>query len=134
MKKTSAVLFIVTLLASAACAGDLTFITRAANDALGGAQYNAYIDLSTKHMDGTYTSVKLISIYDQPVTAGGFKGVKKMVNTFEIDCGRNVKRVLYIGFLDSNDKLIVDQAYPNAQDEGFGQGTVDTLVKPYLCK
>jgi hypothetical protein len=50
-----------------------------------------------------------------------------------VDCHRHVKRVTYIGFLDAQGKVIVEEKYPNAQEEPFGTGTVDQKIEPYLC-
>lgn len=117
---------------SLAQAGDLTFIAEAVNSG-NGKKYKAYIDQSTIHREGAYESVKLVSIYDQPISAAGFAGVKSMVNIFQVDCHRHVKRVTYIGFLDARGQVIVDEKYPDAPDEPFGSGTVDRQVEPYLC-
>lgn len=56
-----------------------------------------------------------------------------MVNIFQVDCRRHVKRVTYIGFLDTDGKVIIEEKYPNAPDEPFGVGTVDLKIQPYLC-
>jgi len=120
------------LSASAAYAGDLTFLAEATNPG-NGKIYKAYIDLSTKHKEGAYQTVKLVSIYDVPITAAGFAGVKRMVNIYQADCVRRVKRVTYIGFLDSDGKVIVDEKYTDAKDEPFEAGTVDMKIVPYLC-
>lgn len=117
---------------SLAQAGDLTFLTEAINPA-NGKRYKAYLDPSTIHREGRYQSVKLISVYDGPISAAGFAGVKSMVNIFQVDCHRHVKRVTYIAFLDAQGKVIVDERYPDAPDEPFGTGTVDQKVEPYLC-
>ena len=117
---------------SLAQAGDLTFIAEAVNSG-NGKKYRAYIDQSTIHREGAYESVKLVSIYDQPISAAGFAGVKSMVNFFQVDCHRHVKRVTYIGFLDAQGHVIVEENYPDAPDEPFGSSTVDRKVEPYLC-
>jgi hypothetical protein len=117
---------------STASAGDLTFLADAVNPA-NGKGYKAYIDQSTIHREGTYETVKLVSTYDEPITAAGFTGVKSMVNTFQADCHRNVKRITYIAFLNAKGEVIVDEKYPDASDEPFGVGTVDLKVKSYLC-
>jgi hypothetical protein len=117
---------------SLALAGDLTFIAEAINPG-NGKKYRAYIDQSTIHREGAYESVKLVSIYESPISAAGFAGVKSMVNIFQMDCHRHVKRVTYIGFLDSQGQVIIDEKYPNAPDEPLGPDTVDRKVEPYLC-
>jgi CO dehydrogenase/acetyl-CoA synthase beta subunit len=122
----------VALSVSVANASDLAFLAEAVNNS-NGEKYKAYLDLSTRHREGTYETIKLLSIYEKPITAAGYAGVKSMVNTFQIDCRRNVKRVTYIGFLNSQGQVIVDKEYPNASDEGFGEGTVDRKIQPYLC-
>lgn len=126
------VLMTLVLSVSVANASDLTFLAEAVNSG-NGEKYKAYIDLSTRHREGTYETIKLLSIYEKPITAAGYSGVKSMVNTFQIDCQRNVKRVSYIGFLNLQGQVIVDEKYPNAPDEGFGEGTVDRKIVPYLC-
>jgi hypothetical protein len=117
---------------SISSAGDLTFIADAVNPG-NGKKYKAYIDLATRHREGTYETVKLVSIYENPISAAGFTGVKSMVNTFQIDCRRQVKRVAYIGFLNSKGEVIVEEKYPDAPDEPFGVGTVDLKILSYLC-
>lgn len=117
---------------SFAWAGDLTFIADAVNPG-NGKSYKAYIDQSSIHREGAYESVKLVSIYEKPISAAGFAGVKSMVNIFQVDCRRHVKRVTYIGFLDVQGNVIVEERYPHAPDEPFGSDTVDRKVEPYLC-
>lgn len=123
---------LVALATSIASAGDLTFIADAINPG-NGKKYKAYIDQSTIHREGAYETVKVVSIYEKPISAAGFAGVKSMVNTFQVDCHRHVKRVTYIGFLDTEGKVIIEEKYPNAPDEPFGVDTVDVKVKSYLC-
>ncbi|HEY3400796.1 MAG TPA: surface-adhesin E family protein [Geothrix sp.] len=125
-------LILVTLSAPMVGAGDLTFLADAINPG-NGKKYKAYIDRSTIHRVGAYESVKLVSIYEQPISAAGFAGVKSMVNIFQVDCRRHVKRVTYIGFLDTQGRVIIEEKYPHAPDEPFGTGTVDLKVQPYLC-
>ncbi len=132
MFKQLVVLTALALSPTQAPAGDLTFIAEAIN-AGNGKKYKAYIDQSTIHREGTYESVKLVSIYEKPISAAGFAGIKSMVNIFQVDCHRHVKRVTYIGFLDAQGNVIVDEKYPNAPDEPFGTETVDRKVEPYLC-
>jgi hypothetical protein len=120
------------LSASFAQGGDLTFIAEAINPG-NGKKYKAYIDQSTIHREGAYESVKLVSIYEHPISAAGFAGVKSMVNIFQMDCHRHVKRVTYIGFLDTQGQVIIDEKYPDAPDEPLGSDSVDRKVEPYLC-
>lgn len=115
-----------------AYAADLIFLTEATN-AGNGFTYKAYLDRSTIHREGRYQTVKLISIYAEPITAAGYEGVKSMVNTFQVDCSRHVKRVTYIAFLNSDGETIVDEKDPDAEDEPIGQDTVDAKTLPYLC-
>jgi hypothetical protein len=123
---------LVTLSAACAYAEDLAFLANATNTAIG-KDYKAYIDKSSIHAEGAYQSAKVISIYDAPVKASGYDGVKRMVNIFQVDCSRRVKRVTYIAFLNSDGEVIVDAKYPDAKDEGFGIGLVDMKILPYLC-
>lgn len=123
---------LVALSVSMATAGDLTFIADAVNPG-NGKTYKAYIDQSTLHREGAYESIKVVSIYEKPISAAGFAGVKSMVNTFQVDCHRHVKRVTYIGFLDAQGRVIVEEKYPDAQDEPFGVDTMDLKIEPYLC-
>lgn len=123
---------LMALSVSVANAGDLTFITDAINPG-NGQKYKAYIDQSTIRREGAYETVKVISIYEKPISAAGFAGVKSMVNTFQMDCLRHVKRVTYIGFLNTQEQVIVEEKYPNAQDESIGSDTVDRKIQPYLC-
>jgi hypothetical protein len=123
---------LLALAASFASAGDLTFLADAINPG-NGKRYKAYLDQSTIRRVGTYESVKLVSIYENPISAAGFAGVKSMVNIFQVDCRRHVKRVTYIGFLNAAGKVIVEEKFPNAPDEPFGVDTVDLTIKPYLC-
>jgi hypothetical protein len=115
-----------------ASAGDLTYLADAVNPG-NGKVYKAYIDQSTIHREGVYESVKVVSIYDQPITAAGFTGVKSMVNIFQMHCGRKTKRVTYIGFLDTAGQVIVEEKYPDAKEELLGAGTVDQKIASYLC-
>jgi hypothetical protein len=120
------------LFSSVANAGELTFIADAVNPG-NGKNYKAYIDQSTIHREQAYETVKLISIYDAPISAAGYSGVKSMVNIFQTDCLRHVKRVTYIGFLNTQDQVIVEEKYSSPPDEPFGKGTVDLKVQAYLC-
>jgi hypothetical protein len=122
------------MFASIASAEDIVFVTKGINDSAGGRVYNTYLDRDSIHLEGTYTTVTLASVYPEPFDIGEYKGVKFMVNTFQIDCRRNVKRVTYIAFKDVNGKIIVDESYPNAPDEQISTDLVDTKIKPYLCR
>jgi hypothetical protein len=122
----------VTLFASVANAGELTFIADAVNPG-NGKTYKSYIDQSTIHLEGGYKTVKLISIYDSPISAAGYAGVKSMVNTYQMDCLRHVKRVTYIGFLNTQGQVIVEEKDANAPDEPIESGTVAVKIQPYLC-
>jgi hypothetical protein len=117
---------------SVANASELTFIADAVNPG-NGKKYKAYIDQSTIHQEGAYETVKVVSIYEKPISAAGFAGVKSMVNTFQVDCLRHVKRVTYIGFLNTQEQVIVEEKYPHAPNEPFGDNTVDLKIQPYLC-
>jgi hypothetical protein len=123
---------LATLSITIASAGDLTFIADAINPG-NGKKYKAYIDQSTIHREGAYETVKLVSIYEKPISAAGFAGVKSMVNIFQVNCHRHVKRVTYIGFLNAEGQVIVEEKYPNAPDEPIGVDTVDQKIEPYLC-
>jgi hypothetical protein len=123
---------LLTLSATVAYASELIFLTEAINPG-NGKKYKAYLDKSTIHREGAYQTVKLQSVYDEPITAAGYDGVKSMVNTFQIDCSRHVKKLTYIAFLNSQGQTIVDEKYPDAQDEPIGRDTVDAKIVPYLC-
>ena len=122
MKNFVLAILIVITVASVAWAGDLTFITNATD--AHNRPYKVYLDLSTKHMEGTYTTMTSYALWEPPISQDGYSGIKWYKNTFQIDCNRNVKRVTYIAYLDVNGKVIVDEADPNAPDEGFGADTV----------
>jgi hypothetical protein len=125
-------ILMLALLMPLAAVAELTYVTKAL-DRLD-RKYTTYIDLSSKHMEGTYTTVTTYALWDPPVTNDGYSGIKWYKNTFQIDCTRNVKRVTYIGYLDVNGKIIVDESYPNAPDEGISPDLVDSKLKPYLCQ
>jgi hypothetical protein len=124
---------LVVLSGTLAYAADLVFLAEAVNPG-NGFRYKAYLDKSTIHREGRYQTVKLISTYAEPIRAAGYEGVKSMVNTFQVDCIRQVKRVTYIAFLNSDGEIIVDEKYPDADDEPIGKDTVDAKTIPYLCK
>jgi hypothetical protein len=131
MRKGIALLLATLALALTAFAGNLTFITKALDGQ--NREYKAYLDLSTKHMEGTYTTMNSYALFDPPITQDGYSGIKWYKNVFQIDCGRNVKRVTYIAYLDVNGKVIVDESDPNAPDEGITSNLVDSKEKPYYC-
>jgi hypothetical protein len=132
MKRTISVVIVTLALALTALAQTkLTFITKALDS--HDREYKAYIDLSSKHMEGTYTTIDLYSHWEPPITTDGYSGIAWYKNVFQIDCGRNVKRVTYIGYLDINGKVIVEESYPDAPDEQISTTLVDSKVKPYLC-
>lgn len=125
-------LVIAAMYAASVYAADLTFISDGVNPG-NGEQYKVYIDLSTIHREGNYQTAKTVAIYKHPITAANFNGVKSMVNTFQVDCQLNLKRVTYIGFLDAHGRVIVEEHYPDAAQEQFGIDTVDQKFKAYLC-
>jgi hypothetical protein len=120
------------LIASAAVAqSNLTYVTKALDP--HDRPYTTYLDLSTKHMDGTYTSITSYAVFDTPITTDGYSGIKRYKNVLEIDCARNVKRLMYIGYLDVNGEVIVEESYPGAQDEAITPNLVDSKEKPFYC-
>jgi hypothetical protein len=130
--KRIAMLMLAILVASAAVAqSNLTFITKAVDSK--DREYTAYLDLSSKHMDGTYTAITSYALWATPITSDGYSGIKWYKNVLEIDCARNVKRLMYIGYLDVNGKVIVEESYPDAQDEAISTSLVDSKEKPYYC-
>jgi hypothetical protein len=126
-------IFAAVLLSSVAtfAAGQLTFVTKAQDGQ--GREYSAYLDLSTKHMEGTYTTMTSFALWDAPVTSDGYSGIKWYKNVLQIDCARNVKRLKYIGYLDVNGNIIVEESYPDAQDEAISLDLVDSKENPYYC-
>jgi hypothetical protein len=121
----------ISLFAVKVLAGQLTFITKAldAHD----REYEVYLDLSTKHMEGTYTVMTSYALWNPPITTDGYSGIKWYKNTLQIDCDRNVKRLTYIAYLDVDGKVIVDESDPDAQDEAISPNLVDSKEKPYYC-
>jgi hypothetical protein len=118
-------------LAGTVFAASLTFVTKAADGQ--NREYTAYLDLSTKHMEGTYTTMTSYALWDTPVTSDGYSGIKWYKNVLQMDCARNVKRLKYIAYLDVDGKVIVDESYPDAQDEAISPNLVDSKEKPYYC-
>jgi hypothetical protein len=131
MKRIFAASILVLTLSLAAFAAQLTFVTNALDS--HDREYKTYIDLSTKHMEGTYSTATTYALWDPPITSDGYSGIKWYKNIFQIDCARNVKRVTYIGYLDVNGKVIVEESYPNAPDEPMSTDLVDSKLKPYYC-
>jgi hypothetical protein len=131
MRKGIALLLATLTLALTAFAGDLTFVTKALDS--HDREYSVYLDLSTKHTEGTYTVMTSYALWDPPITSDGYSGIKWYKNTLQIDCARNVKRLTYIAYLDVNGKIIVDESYPDAQDEAISPNLVDSKEKPYYC-
>jgi hypothetical protein len=132
MKRTiSAVLVTLTLAVAVLAQANWTFVTKALDSK--DREYSTYLDLSTKHMEGTYTVITSYAVWATPVTSDGYSGIKMYKNVLQIDCARNVKRLTYIGYLDVNGKVIVEESYPNAQDEAITPDHVDAKEKPYYC-
>jgi len=75
------------------------------------------------------------ALWDPPVTTDGYSGIKWYKNVLQIDCARNVKRITYIGYLDVNGKVIVEESYTGADapDEAISPDLVDSKEKPYYC-
>jgi hypothetical protein len=117
--------------AIAHAAGTLTYVTKA-RDAKD-REYTAYLDLSTKHMEGTYTVMTSYALWDPPITSDGYSGIKWYKNVLQMDCKRNVKRLTYIGYLDVDGKVIVEESYPDAKDEAISTDRVDAKEKPFYC-
>ncbi len=132
MRKSIAMLMSVLLFSLVAFAGQLTFITKALDSQ--DREYEVYLDLSTKHTEGTYTVMTSYALWNPPITNDGYSGIKWYKNVLQMDCARNVKRVTYIAYLDVNGKIIVEQSYPNAKDEGITTTLVDAKEKPYYCQ
>jgi hypothetical protein len=125
-------LSLVLMIASAAVAqSNLTFITKALDSK--DREYTTYLDLSSKHAEGTYTAITSYALWATPVTSDGYSGIKWYKNVLLIDCARNVKKLTYIGYLDVNGKVIVEESYPDAQDEAVTTTNVDSKEKPFYC-
>src|SRR5271167_95205 len=131
MKKIATLLVSLTLAVTAFAQSNLTFITKAldAHD----REYTAYLDLSSKHMEGTYVTMTSYALWATPVASDGYSGIKWYKNVLQMDCARNVKRLTYIGYLDVNGKVIVEESYTDAQDEAITTTMVDSKEKPYYC-
>src|SRR5271157_5754375 len=102
----------LTLAVTAFAQSNLTFVTKALDS--HDREYTAYLDLSTKHMEGTYTAITSYALWATPITNDGYTGIKWYKNVLQIDCARNVKRLTYIGYLDVDGKVIVEESYPDA--------------------
>jgi len=131
MKKSIAVLLATLTLALAAFAAQLTFVTKAADS--HDREYSVWLDLSTKHTEGTYTTMTSYALWPEPITSDGYSGIKWYKNVLQMDCARNVKRLKYIGYLDVNGNVIVEESYPDATDEAITSNLVDSKEKPYYC-
>jgi hypothetical protein len=132
MKRTiSAVLVTLALSLTAFAQGTLTFVTKALDSK--DREYTTYLDLSTKHMEGTYTVITSYALWATPITADGYSGIKWYKNVLQMDCARNVKRLTYIGYLDVDGKVIVEESYPDAKDEAITPDRVDAKEKPFYC-
>src|SRR5271154_5813698 len=129
--RSLAILMLILTVTLTAFAAQLTFITKALDP--HDRPYTAYLDLSTKHMDGTYTAMTSYALFDPPVTTDGYSGIKWYKNVLEIDCARDVKRIMYIGYLDVNGKNIVEESYTDSPDEPISPDLVDSKEKPYYC-
>lgn len=132
MKRT--ILFVLVTLALAVAVlaqSNLTFVCKALDS--HDREYTTYVDLSTKHMEGTYTTMTSYALWATPVTSDGYSGIKWYKNVLQMDCARNVKRLKYIGYLDVNGNVIVEESYPNAQDEAITTTNVDSKEKPFYC-
>jgi len=116
---------------SSVAQAQLTFVTKALD--AKDREYTAYLDLSTKHMEGTYTTMTSYALWTTPITNDGYSGIKWYKNVLQIDCARNVKRLTYIGYLDVNGNVIVEESYPNAEDEAVTPHLVDSKERPYYC-
>ncbi len=132
MKRSLITTLVVLLFITVAYAGDLTFITKALDS--HDREYTTYLDLSTKHVEGTYTVITSYALWATPITSDGYSGIKWYKNVLQIDCARNVKRLTYIGYLDVNGKVIVEESYPDAVDEPVSTALVDSKEKPYYCQ
>ena len=124
-------LILLAVFSAVAYAGQLTLICKALDS--HDREYKVYLDLDSKHMEGTYTTMTSYAFWETPVTSDGYSGIKWYKNTFQIDCARNVKRLTYIGYLDVNGNTIVEESYPNAPDEAITTTLVDSKEKPYFC-
>ena len=111
--------------------GGLTFITKALDSK--DREYSTDLDLSSKHMEGTYTVITSYALWATPVTSDGYSGIKWYKNVLQMDCARNVKRLTYIGYLDVDGKVIVEESYPDAKDEAITPDRVDAKEKPFYC-
>jgi len=130
-KQFVAAMLMIFLAAVAVAQSNLTFITKALDS--HDREYTTYLDLSTKHAEGTYTVMTSYALWETPITSDGYSGIKWYKNVLQIDCTRNVKKLTYIGYLDVNGKVIVEESYPDAQDEAITPDHVDAKEKPFYC-
>src|SRR6202795_4035836 len=131
MKRITMLMLAVLIASIAVAQSNLTFVTKALDSK--DREYTTYLDLSTKHMEGTYTVITSYALWATPITSDGYSGIKWYKNVLQMDCTRNVKRLTYIGYLDINGKVIVEESYPDAQDEAITPDRVDAKEKPYYC-
>ena len=131
MKKIATLLVSLTLAITALAQSNLTFVTKAVDS--HDREYTAYLDLSSKHMEGTYTTMTSYALWATPITNDSYSGIKWYKNVLQMDCARNVKRLKYIGYIDVNGKVIVEESYPDALDEAITTTSVDSKEKPFYC-
>jgi hypothetical protein len=132
MKRTiSAVLVTLALAVAVLAQANWTFVCKALDSK--DREYSTYLDLSSKHMEGTFTVITSYAVWATPVTSDGYSGIKMYKNVLQIDCARNVKKLTYIGYLDADGKVIVEESYPDAQDEAITLDHVDAKEKPFYC-
>src|ERR1700675_958480 len=82
MKRTiSAVVVTLALALTALAQGTLTFVTKALDSK--DCEYTTYLDLSTKHMEGTYTVITSYALWATPVTSDGYSGIKWYKNVLD---------------------------------------------------
>lgn len=131
MRKGILSLLLLMIATVAVAQSNLTYITKALDSK--DREYTAYLDLSTKHTEGTYTVMTSYALWATPITSDGYSGIKWYKNVLQIDCARNVKKLTYIGYLDIDGKVIVEESYPDAQDDAISTTLVDSKEKPYYC-
>jgi hypothetical protein len=69
-----------------------------------------------------------LSLAQAQAQAGDLTFIADAVNP-----GNGKKYKAYIGFLDAQENVIVEEKYPRAPDEPFSTDSVDRKVEPYLC-
>ena len=127
----SAMLMTLVLAVAVLAQSNLTFVCKALDS--HDREYTAYVDLATKHMEGSYTTMTSYALWEPTITSDGYSGIKWYKNVLQMDCARNVKRLKYIGYLDVNGNVIVEESYPDAQDEAITTTNVDSKEKPFYC-